>query len=220
VRYARCTAFGDRTEPELRVLGPFFVEAEFLEPLVERLRRDLQQLDGSPPVALGVLEGAEDVAMGRLFHDLPERGGRAMPFWGRSLEPSLPRLSKEVVGQIARGNDRMIDQAGCPLDHLLQLPDVERPAVSPKNTQGLLGEDLPPRPPLIAAQEVVDEERDILGSLTQGRDEEGVAEAGQEVGTEAARFHVLLQRPVGGRDETDVDSSRGRIANAIYLARI
>src|SRR5207247_8582995 len=66
----------------------FLVEPEVLEPPVERLRRELQELHGAPLVSLGVLERAQDETslelLDRLLQRtrrtaLPDRSGRAGP---------------------------------------------------------------------------------------------------------------------------------------------
>src|SRR5262245_32072048 len=49
------------------------MQAELLEPVVERLGGDAEQLDGPPPVAVCLLQRAQDVVLLRLQHHLAQR---------------------------------------------------------------------------------------------------------------------------------------------------
>src|SRR5262245_57198104 len=68
-RGANACPDGERTGGSVLVLLP---DPELLEPLVERLRRDLQQLDGLAAVAAGEAQGVLDVPALRLFHHVAQ----------------------------------------------------------------------------------------------------------------------------------------------------
>src|SRR5262249_11812172 len=110
-----------------RLLGrALLVQAVLLEPPVEGLRRDLEQLDGAPPAALRGPERPEDVRLlGFLDHPPEGRRGSVLGRAGGHGGRGRP----QVLGQVRRADRVAVHQAYGPLYDLLELADVEGPMV-------------------------------------------------------------------------------------------
>src|SRR5262245_30306385 len=181
------------------------------EPLQHRLqRRSLEaEPDGGPP-------GASDHPA-RLFEN--PRDVRALDAFERLVF---------LVGGSRRGLDpkRGERQPAAwrqnygALDHILQLADVSRPRMATERLPRLARDHIDAAVHAAGklADEVIDENVDVLRPLTEGRyrDREDV-EAVVEIVTEAALFDHPGEIPVRRRDHTDVDVDRPCAAEALEL---
>src|SRR5262245_43726222 len=98
------------------------------------------------------------------------------------------------------------------LDDIAQLPHVARPAVAlQRHARGGLDRGGPP--PMLGGEqpdEVVEEERDVLGAIPQRRELHlHDRESEEQVLAELPPLDLLLEVEVGRRDEADVDPDRG-----------
>jgi hypothetical protein len=107
----------------------------------------------------------------------------------------------------------------CPLDAVLELPDVAGPAPLPEGFHGLLAHPwraLHLHVTAEAGQEVVDQERDVAGPVSEGRDLQGHdGEPEEEILPEPLLRHGLLKILVGGGDEPDVHGEGRGAADAL-----
>src|SRR5438552_3349644 len=95
-----------------------------------------------------------------------------------------------------------------PLDHVLELPHIARPGIPDESVQALRSDGLDAllEPATQLREEVLGEQRDVLGALAQRRHAHG--EDGQpveEIASERAPLDLGLEVLVGGGDEADVD---------------
>ncbi|MEZ5419008.1 MAG: hypothetical protein R2708_16950 [Vicinamibacterales bacterium] len=126
----------------------------------------------------------------------------------------IPSAGSTTLGMIARGHAHVLRDLGAEdaagrqddpaLDHVFELADVPGPVVLHQEVQRL-GRDLEHRPSVlfrVAAEEVVDQQGNVVLSLTQSREVNAPdhVEAIEEVLAEPSVLHFLLQVHVGGSD--------------------
>src|SRR5438445_11425825 len=169
---------------------------------VERLRVDGQQRGGLPPVTADLAQRRDDVLALHRFEARPRRHGRSR---GRAqhLRWQVVRLDLLAL----REDDRA-------LDGVEQLADVAGPRVPLERGEGTGAEALG-AVGRVRRDEVVGEERDVLGPLAEGRQlDRDRVDAEIEVLAERARLHRLGEIAVGRRHEPNVHPPRACGAHA------
>jgi hypothetical protein len=123
---------------------------------------------------------------------------------------------RQIFGQdqAAAGHD---DE---PLDAVLQLPDVAGPIIGEHALEGPPGDPDPPIVlPVVLAQEVLDQERDVLPTLSQGGQEDRHdVQTIVEILAEGSFLESRLQVPVGGGDDPDIHGQGPGAPHALEAA--
>src|SRR5262245_25814788 len=200
-------------------------EAQTLPFQVQAFARDAERLRDRVDLAVMLAErGLDHLAFdaGERRHELVvQRHGdlfavdRPGPEDRRGAED---RLRDGVGGQRRVG----LGERHHPLDFVLQLADVARPAIEQEAFERFLGDGEAALVELLggAFDEVVHEAGDFVAPFAEGADAEGDdVEAVEEVFAEAPLADRVVEVRVGGRDDADVDGHRPRFAERRDLAR-
>src|SRR5437660_4826174 len=169
---------------ELRTCGRWLLDAEALQAGVELRAADAEVTGRARLVAPGALEGGDDRALFQLGEWLAgrRRGGRRGPRAGGRLgahrDAELLARQQAAVGDDAR-----------PLDGILQLADVARPAVGQQDVARAAAQPGLAAPHLDAelAHEMAGQQQDVVAALAQrGQVDAEHGQAIEEVVTEPA----------------------------------
>ena len=168
---------------------------------------DFQKLRGVGAVALGALQGSDD----QNFFQL---GGE---FFDRELLAGEDLVDR-VCGLADRLGERVEINFGTgakdhsSLDTVLKFPDIARPVVSEKSAQRCLGDarDGGAEALVLDFNEVFDQQGDVFGAFTKGREVDGDdMEPIEEILTEGPFTNPGLEIVVGGGDDSDIDGMSG-----------
>ena len=155
------------------------------------------------------------------------RKARSAPSLKSRSEPAPPAAGRllggaaQHVGEVLGLHLVVLDHDEQPLDRVLQLADVAAPGVAAEGLDRRRGEASRPHVVLGAElpREVLDEGRQVLRALAQGRHaDRDHGEPEEEVLAEAALLDLLLEVLVGGGDDAHVHLDRLLRADALDLA--
>ena len=152
-----------------------------------------------PPCAL---EEAGDVGSLERLHDPGLGIAEGQREVHRGVGPRRREEALDVHEGVAGGDD---DGA---LDDIVELPHIARPRVTDERLKARRcdGPDALLRPPARLLEEVLGEERDVLGALAQcGNADRHDGQAIEEIAPEGPALDLGLQVLVGGGDEPHVD---------------
>src|SRR5436190_2183210 len=178
-------------------------QPELFHAVMNLVTSHAQQLARAGLVPSGAFQGLKhDVLLEIIELESLGRQGEQLPV----LLGSGGRAAAQ--GKILRGHHGAGAQQDRALDHVFELPDVPRPIVRlqlPERLAGDVGHVLPELGGE-ALQEVVDQQGDVLPAVAQRRhvDRDDV-EPVIEVLPEPLLLDQLLERPVGRRNDADVD---------------
>src|SRR5258708_20954605 len=211
----------------LQQISFFAAEAELLHLHLQALARDLEQLRRAGHVAAGHFQSAHDQVPLDGLHlpldDLLERPRRrARDDAGRTVR--LVRRGRALAqrgGQIGGADGYALGEEDGALEDVLQLADVAGPRVGGQRGQRVVldGPDVLLQPRVVLLPEVLDEERNVLAPLAQGRQEDRHhVEPVEEVLAEPAGGDLAGQVARGGGDEAHLDPRGLHAADALELA--
>src|SRR5437870_7104605 len=181
----------------------------------ERVPMDLENPSGLGQVPADTLEDPQDDLLLELIRGLVERKG-----FGR---PNLRDLlgQRHVQRQIVELDDGRLGQDHAALDDVLALTHVARPPVGVQGGQRLGRKPLDSlvEPSVVAPDEMIDEQRDVLDALAQRRHHDRhYVEPVVEIFAEGAAADGLLEVRVRRGDEAHVDLDRPGAADPLDLA--
>ena len=107
-----------------------------------------------------------------------------------------------------------------PLNHVLQLAHIARPRIRPQVIERPLVDapDRLARLPRVAIDEVLDQQRDVVGPLAKRRHRDGKhVQPVEEIAAERARLDRRLQVAVRGGDHAHVDANRCASSDTLEL---
>src|SRR3990172_3611095 len=154
-------------------------------------------------VPLDLLEDVENVLLLEMAPRLSEAESNALDILDRAATKD-----GNVQGQLPQRDGLALGQGHRALDDVLQLADVAGPVVLIQRGRGARGEALHLAGELavVLADEVLYQKGDVVAALAQGGQRDGNhVQAVVQVLPEGALLHGLLQVPVGGGDDPDVD---------------
>src|SRR5215831_7846238 len=167
---------------------------------------------GDDESSLGLLQGRGEPRSAGLV-ELPAGLYGAFDAW----PGPAGRSGKEISLQLERRPPRQYD---CPLDHVLQLPDVAGPRVAREPIHRFRGDrvDLAPESPREARKKEHRELRNVRCPFTQRRNAEGKdIETVEKVCAESPGAHGLVQIAIGRRDDPHVHTDRLVAADRLEL---
>src|SRR5271166_2490076 len=163
---------------------------------------DPQEIGGPPPVASGL----EQALLDRLALQIGQRAPRAVT-GPRIAGRTRLGLWQQVVGQELRDQDCAAGPEQGLLEDALQLPDIPRPGIASEAIHHLRCNfsDLTPQLDIIAPQEELHQQRQVVSPVAQGRQMDGDdIEPVIEIRSEFTLRRPRLQIAVGSPDQPHV----------------